>query len=113
MSRGSETITIREPTDSFDPNGDPVGNAVPSKVARGCSIWPRESTEQAEGGRRIVEGLNVYIPAGQPVPTELAIVGARGLEYEVDGVPGHYIKGARDKGYIVVLARSRSQGRGA
>ncbi len=109
-ARGVEVIEISEPG-PLDSHGDPLPGTSAPAAATGCIIWPRTSSEDAQQGRRFVEGLNVYVPPGEPVPTSDSVVTARGDRYDVDGVPGRYVsKRGEEKGVLVVLARAGAQG---
>ena len=99
--RGHETIVIK-PAGGLDDDGDPKAPGDPVTV-EGCIIWPRRSSE--EQGGVIIEGYNVFIPPGNPGPTATDRVNARGKDWAVDGVPGEFKMGGRDKGILVVLKR--------
>lgn len=104
MPRGSETVTIH-PYPGKTPTGD-LKPALPTKTAQGCIIWPR-TNQDLEKGDVIIDGLNVYVPPGEPRATDARDqVTARGKKYEIDGPPGDYVKPAGDDaGQIIVLKR--------
>jgi hypothetical protein len=104
MARGSETVTIK-PSTGRNSDGDPLPSG-PERVVTGCVIAPRFSDEDAAGGQRIIEGLMLYLPPGNAAPSAEDRVNARGLDYEVDGVPGEFVnKSGVDKGVMVYLKR--------
>ena len=102
--RGREVIQIL-PSGGLDNDGDDLPGGDPV-TARNCIIWPRQSSEDSARGTVIIEGYNVYIPPGQPVPAAIDKVEARALIWAVEGVPGKFISMAgRDRGTMVTLKR--------
>lgn len=102
--RGNETIRVKRPG-AVDWQGDPTGAAQEFDIDF-CQLWPRSSTEDAAGGRVIIDGWNVYIPPGSPNSVYATdIITIRGLDYNVVGVPGQYDLKGKDKGMIVVTSR--------
>jgi len=80
---------------------DRFGDVVtpPQEIeATGCRIWPRTNEE----GEVVIEGLNVFIPDGQPVPEADDTVRARGNEWNVEATPGVYL----GKGALATLQRA-------
>ncbi len=101
MPQGSETVVVH-PYAGRDENGDPL-QAQPTRELEGCVIWPRTAANP-ERGDVIIQGLNVYVQPGLIPPAAKDAVTARGTKWEVDGVPGHYVKGSgENKGWVVVL----------
>lgn len=94
-----ETIEIvrRAARDRFG-DAPPLGTPVP---VRGCKVWPRTGVEEGTGAEVILDGQNVFIPKGKPLPTATDTVRLRGDDYEVVGTPGIY----PGKGAIVILSR--------
>jgi hypothetical protein len=103
MPQGTETVTIFPPV-ALDSHGDPAGDTPDPIPVRGCITWPRTSTEEGRG-EIVIDGLNVFMPAGAPQPDAKARMGARGSVWEIDGAPGLYLKGGTEKGTIVALKR--------
>lgn len=102
--KGNEVVHVKRPGE-VDWQGDPVGDPAEFDIP-GCQVWPRTSTEDDEGGRKIIDGWNLYVPprsANTIYATDTVTV--RGDEFNVDGVPGQYDLKGRDKGMIVVLKR--------
>lgn len=103
--RGNETVGVKRQAE-VDWRGDPVGDPVEFDIPF-CQLWPRTSVESPSAGRIIVEGWNVYVPAGS-VNTIFAtdVVVIRGEEHIVVGVPGAYDLKGRDKGLIAIVSRT-------
>ncbi len=80
-----------------DQNGDPIGADPTPRTARAV-VWPRTSTEDAEGGIKVVAGYNVKLAAGDPI-TAISRMYVRDEWWEVDGRPGVYL----GKAVLVVL----------
>jgi hypothetical protein len=78
-------------------DGDVVTPAREIPV-RGCKVWPRTNEEDEV----VIEGLNVWIPKGQPVPEADDVVRARGGEYEVIATPGVFA----GKGALMTLSKA-------
>ncbi len=94
----SEQIQVITPAKT-DQNGDPIGtDGAPRNVE--AVVWPRTSTENADRGVVIIQGLNMKLPAGDPI-TAFDLVTARGEDWDVDGVPGVY----PNKAVLVVLKK--------
>ena len=103
--RGAETVVIRRPAEP-DWQGDSTGEAVEYTVGQ-CQLWPRVSSEDEAGGRKIIEGWNVYIPPQtvvEPLATDTIVV--RGQHLQVVGTPGRYDIKGRDKGTILVCSKT-------
>lgn len=101
--RGTETVLVFRAAraDSLDDTDD--SSTEPDHEVPNCIIWPRTSTEEGKG-EVVIEGLNVFTPAGADVLAS-DTVEARGERYDVDGVPGDYRLRGRQRGLLVVLKR--------
>lgn len=99
MAAREDVVVVRQPR--RDRNGDIVGNPT-EETARGVRIWPRTNEEDEV----VIEGLNAFFPAGQPVPTAADTVRARGGEWEVIATPGEYL----GKGSLATLQRAGASG---
>lgn len=98
--RGAERVEIQEYGEADWTGKRPK---LEPKTAKGCVIWPRTEPETEVP----IDGLNLYIPPGEPTPTAGASVTARGKQYEIEGVPGEYVAtSGADKGTIVALKRA-------
>ncbi len=94
----TEDIQVITPAKT-DQNGDPIGaDGAPRTVQ--AVVWPRTSSEDADRGIIIIQGLNMKLPAGDPI-TAIDVVTARGEDWEVEGAPGVYL----NKAVIVVLKK--------
>ncbi len=94
----TEPVQIFTPAKT-DQNGDPIGSDGAPRTEQAV-VWPRTSTENADRGVVIIQGLNMKLPAGDPI-TAVDVVTARGEDWDVDGVPGVYI----NKAVLVVLKK--------
>lgn len=94
----AEEVQIVTPAKT-DQNGDPIGTDGLPRTEQAV-VWPRTSTEDADRGVIIIAGLNMKLPAGDPI-TALDVVTARGEDWDVDGVPGVYL----GKAVLVVLKK--------
>ena len=81
--KGNEVVTLTRPGEP-DWQGDRAPGGV--YTLRGCQLWPRSSTEDATQGRVILEGWNVYVPAGQPLVEATDTLTIRGEQHQVVGV---------------------------
>jgi hypothetical protein len=102
--QGNETVKVKRPVGT-DWQGDPTGDAEEFDLTR-CQLWPRSSTEDSARGRVIIEGWNVYVPAGRRTVLATDVVEIRGEEHLVVGKPGAYDMKGRDKGQIFVTSRT-------
>lgn len=85
-----ETVTIVRPGPATqdDYGNDVAGTPTEIDVA-GVAVAPRTSTEDVQARDQVIEGLNVWLPAGtQVLATDRMRV--RGVLYEVEGEAGHY-----------------------
>lgn len=103
---GSETVVIRKA-----PKRNSVGDVTPGAIkgtVKNALIWPRTSDENADRGTRIIEGLNIFLPA--PVPFEIAATDeleARGKTWQIDGAAGDFRKkDGSEVGYMLATLRS-------
>lgn len=100
MRREGIWVVPAGPTDEvgdpvLDEDGHPVLSGAPWYWAE-CDVWPRSSTEDADGGVRIISGFNVWMRGDPPEISATDDVLVRSRTYEVDGVPGRYpSKGVR------------------
>lgn len=83
-----ETVTIVRPG---PPTEDEYGNSVPGSPTEidvpGAAVAPRTSTEDVQGRDQVIEGLNVWLPAGTQLrATDRMRV--RGILYDIDGEAG-------------------------
>lgn len=103
---GTETVTVRQKP-SRNSDGDPTPGAVRGTV-NNAVIWPRTSDETSDRGTRVIEGLNIFLPA--PVPFDILAtdeIEARGHSWQVDGAAGDYRKkNGQEVGFIVMVMRS-------
>lgn len=99
MPTGHETIEIHAAPER-DRNGDAIGPAPAPVTVEGCITWPKRSLEEGRGWVTI-DGLDLYLPPGVPVPAAEDQVLARGGTWSVDGEPAVY----NEKGAIVSLKR--------
>lgn len=95
---GTQLIQIK-PFVSRDSHGDitygpPVN--VPDVI-----VWPRQS-EEIERGGTIIDGLNVYIQPGKPIPNAKDRIVYDGKTYDIDGVPGEYPLGGEFHTLVVL-----------
>ena len=104
--KGNEVVTLTRPGEP-DWQGDRAPGGV--YTLRGCQLWPRSSTEDATQGRVIIEGWNVYVPAGQPLVEATDTLTIRGEQHQVVGQPGRYDLKGKDKGQIVVTSKAGGQ----
>ncbi len=94
----AEEVSVFTPAKT-DQNGDPIGvDGAPCTVQ--AVVWPRTSTEDSDRGVIIIQGLNMKLPAGDPIAA-VDVVTARGEDWDVDGVPGVYL----NKAVLVVLKK--------
>lgn len=103
MPRGAETVVVKR--QEKDWQGDPTGPIQEIELTQ-CQLWPRTSTEDRAAGRVIIEGWNVYVPAGRPEVLATDVVAIRGDDHLVVGKPGSYDLKGRDKGQIFVTSRT-------
>jgi hypothetical protein len=104
--QGTETVTVRaKPSRNGD--GDPTPGANRG-TDNNAVIWPRTTDETSDRGTRIIDGLNIFIPA--PVPFDILAtdeIVARGKTWQVDGAAGDYRKKNGIKvGFIVAVTRA-------
>lgn len=90
------TIKVQSRPDRFGET-----TTTSSVVVSGCRVWPRTGDDPATGALTVIEGQNVHIPQGKPLPRASDIIELRGAEYEVVGVPAVF----PGKGAIVVLQK--------
>lgn len=102
--KGNETVHVKRPG-QVDWQGDPVVPPAEFDIPN-CQLWPRLGPEDADRGRTIIEGWNLYIPPRSSNTVYATdVVTVRGDDYVVDGVPGAYDLKGRDKGIIAVLKK--------
>lgn len=94
----TEPVQIFTPAKT-DQNGDPIGADGAPRTEQAV-VWPRTSTEDSDRGVVIIQGLNLKLPAGDPI-TAIDVVTARGKNWEVEGQPGEYL----GKAVLVVLKK--------
>lgn len=95
---GSQTIQVK-PYVSRDSHGD-VTYGDPFTVD-GVIVWPRTSDELERGGT-IIDGQNVYIQPGKPIPNAKDQVIYDGKTYDIDGKPGEYPLGGEFHTLVVL-----------
>lgn len=84
-----ETVTLLKRTASGrDSHGNQTYTWAETDIP-GCVVWPTGSTEQVQGQDQTSERLSVLFPYGTDVPAT-ARARARGLLYEVQGVPSSW-----------------------
>lgn len=100
-----DTVTLHTDTTATDDRGNEVSTWVDSTLS-GCPVWPRGSTEGVQAQDQRISGLWVIVPSGTNV-TALSEMTVRGLRYQVDGEPGHYVNPftGTDAGIEVALTR--------
>lgn len=102
--KGTETVLVYRTArqDTLD-DVDPAAGG-PHHQIDNCIIVPRTSTELGKG-EVIIDGQNVFAPAGSDVQADDEVE-VRGVLYDVEGVPGDY-RSARGKKKVlwVVLKR--------
>lgn len=95
---GSQTIQVK-PYASRDSHGD-VTYGTPYTID-GVIVWPRQSDELERGGT-IIDGQNVYIQPGKPIPNAKDQVVYDGKAYDIDGKPGEYPLGGEFHTLVVL-----------
>ena len=106
--KGNERVVIVRAA-TLDRHGDPLGPPTET-IVEGCIIWPRTTSELNDRGVTVIEGENVFMPAGASVvlPNDrmrLERVGVPARTYDVDGQPADYRTHGRRKGVLVVLKK--------
>lgn len=95
---GSQIIQIK-PYLSRDSHGDVTyGDPV---TVRDVIVWARSSDELERGGT-IIDGQNVYIQPGKPIPNAKDKIVYNGKSYDIDGVPGQYPLGGEFHTLVVL-----------
>lgn len=88
-----ETVVIVTPPGK-DAFGDPLSGSPAEVTVLGCSVWPIDGTVGSDeiGGDRntLVERLSVLLPDDLSVEATDK-VRVRGLMYEVEGAPKHWM----------------------
>lgn len=95
---GTQAIQIK-PYVSRNSHGDVTyGTLIP---VIDIIVWPRTSGELEQGGT-IIDGQNVYIQPGKPIPNAKDQVVYNGKTYDIDGVPGEYPLGGEFHTLVVL-----------
>lgn len=103
--RGTEIIVVHRPSTERDRFGQAAG-FLPDRPVRGCVIVPRTSSEDAsQRTDQTIIGVTVYAPGGTDIVATDQIT-ARGVRWQVDGMPGDYRSaGGQRKAVAVNLRR--------
>lgn len=83
--RGETVVFLYRTAGPRDAHGNKTWTWTEAAVS-GCIVWPTGSTEQIQGQDQTSEQLTVLAPYGTDV-TAYERARARGLLYEVNGVP--------------------------
>lgn len=95
---GTQVIQIK-PFVSRTSHGDVTYG--PPVTVRDVIVWPRTSEELERGGT-IIDGQNVYIQPGKPIPNAKDQIVYDGKTYDIDGVPGEYPLGGEFHTLVVL-----------
>lgn len=95
---GTQQISVK-PYVSRDSHGD-VTYGAPYLID-GVIVWSRTSDELERGGT-IIDGQNVYIQPGKPVPNAKDQIVYNGKTYDIDGVPGQFPLGGESHTLVVL-----------
>ncbi|WP_177240549.1 hypothetical protein [Nonomuraea wenchangensis] len=88
LPAGETVVLLRRTQSGRDSHGNPVWTVAELPV-EGCAVWPTGSTEETHGQDQTSERLTVLAPYGTEVRSTDQ-VRARGLVYEVQGLPSSW-----------------------
>lgn len=102
--RGTEDVVVKRPAKPSR-TGDP-GAPTDLGTLKDCIVWPRSTDENANRGTVTIEGYNVWAPAPVAVvPKSTDIVHVRGVDWQIEGVPGDWRKRGRKVGILFAVMK--------
>ena len=87
---GAETVTAT-PEQARDENGDPIEGAVTAFDIMGCSVSPRNSSEDNFRSATTTEDMVLLAPVYETDLSSTMVITWRGQDYRIEGKPAPWV----------------------